>query len=115
MLTWRVSEAPGPRVPRRCSRAAGARVDEGKQMVSEDKGKKQLKRRTLEFAVKYSGWQKPEEKGSQIRNLVYTGCVPPKGAHLCLSWLPLDLPATPKPVPSPLPVSHKGHKMPSIR
>ena len=84
-------------------------------MVSEDKGKKHPKRWTLEFAVKYSGWQKPEEKGSQVSSLVHTGCVPPKRVHLCHSWLSLDLPATPKPVPSPLPVPHKGCKMPSIR
>lgn len=39
-------------------------MDEGRQMVSEDKGKQHLKRQTLEFDVKYGGWQKPEENWS---------------------------------------------------
>lgn len=96
-------------------------MDEGRQMVSEEKEKQQLKRQTLEFAVKYGGWQKPEENwsvhtlGSRTSSLVHTGRIPCKELTYATPGFPLDLPATPEPVPSPLPVPHKGHEMPSIR
>lgn len=68
--------------PQMMQQAPGARertlnpIDEERQAVRADGGKRQLKRQPLEFGTKYDGWQKPAEtngpyspRESQIGNL----------------------------------------------